>query len=64
LLLAGADEKAMYFSSSGELLFAFSATHPQLLWQVGPPSVFISAPAIGTDRLFVGGLDGYYAIRK
>ena len=64
LMFADSDGGAMYFTSTSELLFAFSAAHGALLWQVGPPSIFIAAPAIGTDRVFVGATNGYYAIRK
>lgn len=45
---------------------ALSTTEPQLLWKGGAASAkgFYANPAVGTDRIFLSSLTGFWALRK
>ena len=46
-------------------LAAFSTTQPKFLWDVGDfQNAFVASPAVGSDKIFVAGLTGFWAIDK
>jgi hypothetical protein len=64
--LLGADAEAVYVTYSGLQLGAFDLTTRTLKWLAGDNpggGEFYPTPAPDTDKLYVSGLNGFYALR-
>lgn len=57
------DERQVYVRFLGGQLAAFDVAAGREAWRIMRPTV-LNSPAVASDRLYVGGAAGLYALRK
>ena len=64
LWASSSDGMTGYFLSSSSMLFSFEIGKPTSVAPASGLITFLTAPTLTTDRLFIGGVDGYYALKR